>query len=156
MIWEAKKRCPGLVLVKARHRLYVDYHHRIIEAVDTCLPVEKVCSIDEMACRLMGREREVSAARKLAHKVKQAILQKVGERMRVRPQGVRARITRSLLKIGNKFRNAPEPFFRRFWPLILTKRVIVFIVSPIDARGQKRSILKNARTQNNAETKQPR
>jgi len=81
MIWEAKKRCPGLVLVKARHRLYVDYHHRIIEAVDICLPVEKVCSIDEMACRLMGREREVSAARELAHKVKQAIRKRVGERM---------------------------------------------------------------------------
>jgi len=80
-IWEAKKRCPGLMLVKARHKLYVQYHHRIIEAVNTCLPVTKVCSIDEMACRLMGREREVPVARELAHKVKQTIRQKVGERM---------------------------------------------------------------------------
>ncbi|MGB9152011.1 MAG: DNA polymerase [Alphaproteobacteria bacterium] len=80
-IWEAKKRCPGLVLVKARHQLYVQYHHRIIAAVDSCLPVEKVCSIDEMACRLMGREREITAARELAHKVKQTVRQKVGDRM---------------------------------------------------------------------------
>ena len=80
-IWEAKKRCPGLVLVKARHKLYLHYHHRIIEAVDTCLPVTKVCSIDEMACRLMGKEREVAAARELAQKVKQTIREKVGDCM---------------------------------------------------------------------------
>ena len=80
-IWEAKKLCPSLVLVKARQQLYAQYHHRIIAAVDTCLPVAKVCSIDEMACRLMGMEREVPAARELAHKVKQAIQQQVGQYM---------------------------------------------------------------------------
>ncbi len=81
MIWEAKKRCPDLVLVQARHKLYVQYHHRICEAVDTCLPVTKVSSIDEMACRLMGREREVSAAKALAHKVKQVLRQRLGDCM---------------------------------------------------------------------------
>ena len=80
-VWEAKKRCPNLVLVKARQKIYVQYHHRIIEAVDTCLPVTKVCSIDEMACRLMGRERDVTAARELAAKVKHTIRQKVGDCM---------------------------------------------------------------------------
>jgi len=44
----------GLVLLEARHEIYVDYHHRIVEAVETCLPVTAVLSIDEMACRLMG------------------------------------------------------------------------------------------------------
>jgi len=80
-IWEAKKRCPDLILVKARHKLYVQYHHRIIEAVDTCLPVTKVCSIDEMACRLLGRERDVPTAQELAHKVKHTVRQRVGDCM---------------------------------------------------------------------------
>ncbi|MBV8060193.1 MAG: hypothetical protein JO253_01535, partial [Alphaproteobacteria bacterium] len=40
-----------------------------------------VCSIDEMACRLMGAERTVSGAQALAHRVKAAIRQHVGERM---------------------------------------------------------------------------
>src|SRR5215472_9097678 len=43
-----------------------DYHECILKVVDTCMPVEKVCSIDEMACRLMGTERQVPVARKLA------------------------------------------------------------------------------------------
>src|ERR1700733_2059254 len=71
-VWEAKKLCPQLVIVKARHKIYLQYHHRIIEAVESCLPVTKIASIDEMGCRLMGREREESAARALALKVKRA------------------------------------------------------------------------------------
>src|SRR5262245_33895966 len=55
------------------------YHERILKAVDTCLPVEKVCSIDEMACKLIGTERQVSAARELAVKVKRALREQVGE-----------------------------------------------------------------------------
>jgi len=50
-----------------------------LKAVDTCLPVEKVCSIDEMACKLMGTERQVPVARELALKVKKALREQVGE-----------------------------------------------------------------------------
>ena len=32
-VYEAKKMCPGLKLVLARHDVYVDYHHRIFEEV---------------------------------------------------------------------------------------------------------------------------
>jgi hypothetical protein len=64
---------------RANHRLYTDYHERILKAIDTCLPVEKVCSIDEMVCRLMGTERQVPAARVLAQKVKRALREQVGE-----------------------------------------------------------------------------
>jgi DNA polymerase IV len=43
------------------------------------MPVEKVCSIDEMACRLMGTERQVPAARELSLRVKRALREQVGE-----------------------------------------------------------------------------
>jgi hypothetical protein len=45
--------------VNANHALHTEYHDRVLKAVDTCLPVEKVLSIDELACRLMGRERQI-------------------------------------------------------------------------------------------------
>src|ERR1039458_373592 len=44
VVGEAKKMCPDLVLVEARHELYVEYHHRIVEAVESCLPVTAVMS----------------------------------------------------------------------------------------------------------------
>jgi DNA polymerase-4 len=67
------------VLVQARHRLYADYHNRIVAAVESCVPVEKICSIDEMACRLTGRERDIDEARRLAAKVKATIRAQVGD-----------------------------------------------------------------------------
>jgi DNA polymerase-4 len=79
MVREARRLCPDVIPVQANHRLYTEYHERILAAVDTCLPVEKVMSIDEMACRLMGTEREAPAARELALKVKWALRKQVGE-----------------------------------------------------------------------------
>jgi DNA polymerase-4 len=82
IVADAKRLCPDLVLVEARHELYVEYHHRVVEAVETCLPVTAVCSIDEMACRLMGRERPLLAAMELGRKVKARIHDRVGEMLR--------------------------------------------------------------------------
>ena len=51
-VGEARNRCPGLIVVEARPSLYVEYHHRLIAAVDSCVPVTQVRSIDEMSCAL--------------------------------------------------------------------------------------------------------
>jgi DNA polymerase IV len=72
-VWEARERCPGLIVCDARHELYVHYHHKIIEAVESVLPVDKVYSVDEMACRLIGDEREPQEAMRLAAEVKAAV-----------------------------------------------------------------------------------
>ena len=82
IVADAKKLCPDIVLVEARHELYVQYHHRVVEAVESCLPVTAVCSIDEMACRLMGRERPLLAAMELGRKVKSRIRESAGEMLR--------------------------------------------------------------------------
>jgi nucleotidyltransferase/DNA polymerase involved in DNA repair len=79
LVREARRICADVIPVQARHRLYTDYHERILKAVDTCLPVEKILSIDEVACRLMGTERLVPVARELAAKVKRALCEQVGE-----------------------------------------------------------------------------
>jgi DNA polymerase IV len=79
LVREAKRICPGVIPVQARHRLYTEYHERMLAAVDTCVPVEKVMSIDEVACRLMGDQRQVPVARALALKLKQALREQIGE-----------------------------------------------------------------------------
>ena len=82
IVGEAKRMCPGLKLVEARHELYVTYHHRIVEAVESCLPVTAVLSIDEMACRLLGRERPLLQAMALGRQVKTRIRERVGPMIR--------------------------------------------------------------------------
>ncbi len=81
-VGEARKKCPGLVIVEARPGLYVEYHHRLIAVVDSCLPVTDVRSIDEMCCVLRGRWRERETAVGLAHEIKSRIAAKVGSQMR--------------------------------------------------------------------------
>jgi len=82
IVADAKRMCPGIELVEARHELYVEYHRKVVEAVESCLPVTAVCSIDEMACRLMGRERPLLAAMELGRRVKARIRESAGEMMR--------------------------------------------------------------------------
>ncbi len=79
---EAKRLCPGIALVEARHEVYVDYHNRIVQAVERCLPVSAVCSIDEMACSLLGREQPLLNALQLAHDVKASIRAHAGDTLR--------------------------------------------------------------------------
>ena len=39
---DARQMCPEMVFVEARHEIYVDYHHRIVKAVENCLPITAV------------------------------------------------------------------------------------------------------------------
>ena len=73
---EAVQRCPNIALVVARHDLYVRLHRDIIRVVDDILPVRKVCSIDEVTCRLLANERD--RATEIAHAIKQAIASRIG------------------------------------------------------------------------------
>lgn len=82
MVRDAKRMCPGIVLVEGRHELYIKMHHEVIAAVDSVVPVRKVWSIDEMECRLLGVEREPARAIELAKRVKAAIREQVGEVMK--------------------------------------------------------------------------
>jgi DNA polymerase IV len=82
MVKEALELCPDLVLVEGRHKLYTEYHTKIVEAVNTCIPVTAVRSIDEMVCQLIGRERSLLAAIDLGRRVKDAIRKQVGSTLR--------------------------------------------------------------------------
>jgi DNA polymerase-4 len=77
-IWEARKKCPQLHIVQARPKLYVEYHHRIREAIETCIPIEAVMSIDEVACKLDRVQVHEPVARALAASIKAAIRDRAG------------------------------------------------------------------------------
>jgi DNA polymerase IV len=81
-VGEAKRLCPGIILVAGNHDHYAEYSHKIAAAVDRCCPVAHTPSIDEMVCQLMGREQEPPRARRIALDIKQAIKDDVGETLR--------------------------------------------------------------------------
>ena len=81
LVREARKLCPQIALVLAQPSLYVDYHHSLKEAIETCLPIDCIGSIDEVACELIGRERVRANAVAIARNIKTAV-RSVGDWLR--------------------------------------------------------------------------
>ena len=81
-VGEAKRICPGIILVMGEHGVYADYSSRIAQAVERCCPVAHTPSVDEVVCQLMGREQEPPRARQIALAIKQAIKDDVGDSLR--------------------------------------------------------------------------
>ncbi len=79
LVGDAKRLCPDITLVKGNFPAYTAYHKRIVEVCNSILPVESVCSIDEMKFRLLGEEREPEKATEIARKIKSAIREYVGD-----------------------------------------------------------------------------
>jgi len=79
LVHEARRLCPDVKLVQANHKLYVEYHHWILSAIDKHIPVEDVMSIDEVACRLDTVQQEPAVAHTLAQNIKREIQRQVGE-----------------------------------------------------------------------------
>jgi len=80
-VWEAKRLCPDVVVTPARHRRYVEFHEAVVAEVGRHVPVTRVCSIDEMACRLLDNENTRPEAEALARRIKAGIARNVGERL---------------------------------------------------------------------------
>ncbi|MES2755271.1 MAG: type VI secretion protein ImpB [Pseudomonadota bacterium] len=78
-VWEAKQKCPDLVVTPARHDAYVRFHDAIVAEIWRHIPVTKVCSIDEVACRLLDNENDRDHAVALAHRIKAGIRANVGD-----------------------------------------------------------------------------
>ncbi len=96
---EARRLCPGILLVKVRPRIYVEVHRHILRSVDQCAEVHRVYSIDEWTVRLRGEERQADTARRLARDVKRRILEDFGPWMTC---SIGIAPTRLLAKIASK------------------------------------------------------
>lgn len=79
---ESRRQCPGLIVVEARPEVYINYHRRLKQAVETCVPVKKIQSIDEIECELTGSLQEPANALALARRIKAAIKRDVGPCLR--------------------------------------------------------------------------
>ncbi len=79
---DAKRLCPGIILVNGNHSTYAEYSHKIAAAVERICPVAHTPSIDEMVCQLLGRERLPPNARHISLAIKQAIKDDVGSTLR--------------------------------------------------------------------------
>jgi len=78
-VYDARRLCPEIQFVEARPAYYVQVHKQIIEAVETVVPIDKVWSIDEVAVKLMGTEKQPEQAMDIGRRVKRAVMDAVGQ-----------------------------------------------------------------------------
>ncbi|MDB6168747.1 MAG: dinB 1 [Verrucomicrobia bacterium] len=79
---EARRLCPGIIILEARPELYIQYHRRLKAVVETLVPVKKVQSIDELECELSGDLAAPARALKLAGEIRAKIYRDVGRCLR--------------------------------------------------------------------------
>ncbi len=77
-VQDARRLCPGILLVKARPDVYVRVHHAILRSIDLCVPIHKVYSIDEWAIQLWGEEQKTARALALGRQIKNQLLKDFG------------------------------------------------------------------------------
>ncbi len=73
-VWEARERCPEIVVLEGRPARYIEAHHQLMAAIQDCIPHGKAESIDEVPCWLIGRERERAHAETIAGNIKRTLL----------------------------------------------------------------------------------
>jgi len=75
-IKEALALCPDILFTPARHDVYVRLHHQIYQCIESCIHIDQACSIDEVVCTLLGRERNNLEA--LAHRIRKILTATIG------------------------------------------------------------------------------
>ncbi len=80
---EARRLCPGIAIVESRPEVYIDYHRRLKAIIESCVPVKKVQSIDELECELTADfAKAPERARALALDIKAKIAREAGAHVR--------------------------------------------------------------------------
>lgn len=122
-IADAKRMCPGLHCVLARHNKYVDYHHRIINEVINHVPINKVWSIDELSSRLPERMRNIKTVTGIVQKIKTGLHKNIGEAITcsigVAPNGFLAKVATNMQKPDGLVILTPENMTERLFKLDL-------------------------------------
>ena len=106
-ISEARILCPGIAIVESKPPEYIRYHHRIVEAVEDCIHVEAVLSIDEMWAWLPYNLREPAAVEAIGRRIKETVARDVSPVIKV---SVGAGPNRYLAKTASKMKK-PDGLF---------------------------------------------
>ena len=70
---EACRRCPGITLIGQRPDLYVRVQRRVANAVNAELPIDAVCSVDELCYVLGARDEAEDVGRRIKARLREAV-----------------------------------------------------------------------------------
>ncbi len=77
-IAEARALCPEIQIVVQRPAVYIDYHRRLIDVIESCIHVTEKRSIDEVECELTATFAPRDRALAVARQIKERVTKRVG------------------------------------------------------------------------------
>ena len=106
-ISDARVLCPGIAIVESKPPEYIRFHHQVVEAVEDCIHVEKVLSIDEMWAWLPYNLRDPATVETIGRRIKETVAREVSPIIKV---SIGAGPNRYLAKMASKMRK-PDGLF---------------------------------------------
>jgi len=106
-IRDARVMCPGIAIVESKPAEYIKIHHRVVAAVEDCIHVEAVLSIDEMWAWLPRNLREPATAIDIARRIKTTVARDVSPHVKV---SIGIAPNKYLAKLASKMRK-PDGLF---------------------------------------------
>jgi len=73
---EARRLCPGIRLVPQSPDLYERAHRKLLLLIEREIPIDAVCSIDELTCRLEARD--ITDPYSLSARIKERLASEIG------------------------------------------------------------------------------
>lgn len=77
-VWQAKKKCPGLILIPPHHNLYEDYHKRVNEIYSRYTDMIEPFSIDESWLDVTGSLKLFGSGREIADDIRTTVKKELG------------------------------------------------------------------------------
>ena len=106
-ISDARLLCPGIVIVESKPSEYIKVHHQVIAAVEDCIHVEAVLSIDEMWAWLPYNLRDPETVEGIGRKIKATVARDISPFIKV---SIGAGPNKYLAKMASKMRK-PDGLF---------------------------------------------
>lgn len=106
-VGEARLLCPGIRIVQSKPPEYIKVHHQVIAAVEDCIHVEAVLSIDEMWAWLPYNLRDPATVEAIGRRIKETVAREISPFVKV---SVGAGPNKYLAKIASKMRK-PDGLF---------------------------------------------
>lgn len=142
-VWEARRLCHDIVVTPGQHQRYVEFHEAIVAEIWKHIPVDKVCSIDEVACRLLDNENDRDSATSLANRIKAGIRAHVGDCLTasvgIAPNRLLAKLASDMQKPDGLVILAGDELPQRLFPMPL--RDIAGIGAKMEKRLAQQGIL---------------
>lgn len=140
-VWQAKKKCPGLILVRPHHEKYRSYSQKINGIYERFTDMIEPFSIDESWLDVTGSLRLFGTGKEIADRIRSTVREELGLTLSV---GVS--YNKVFAKMGSEYKKPDattvitrENFREILWPLPLRE---LFFVGGVTAEKLERSGMK--------------